>query len=251
MRFLFIFLLSITTKVFAINAYEPVAIDSRIKTFIYSENDIYNLKFRIGYQSIIEFSKDESIELISIGDPYPWKLTPIGTKLFLKPIEPGVKTNMTVETNKRVYLFEIESDLGANEESIDVMHVARFFYPSTTVDTIDSLGSSKSVNRTKDIIDQKKTSDTISNVNIMYSFVGRSNPSTPVEIFDDRDKTYIRFKTEPNYQNLRIFTFKEGKREVVKFKKTGDFIILNGVFSKMLIDYDGFKTEVYNDYLSL
>lgn len=251
MKFLFLLLFTlIHFRAFAINAYEPVAIDSRIKTFIYSENEIYNLKFRIGYNSIIEFSKDEAIETISLGDPYPWKLTPLDRRLFMKPIEPGVKTNMTVITNKRVYLFEIESDISSSIDSIDVVHVARFFYPVTTIDKLDNLGSTKSSSRVQDILDQKKMVDTGGAVNVMYSFAGKANVSTPIEIFDDKRRTYMRFKTDPNYRLLKIFSVQNKAQKAVQFKRTGDFIILEGVFKRLVIEYEGSKTEVYNDLLS-
>src|SRR5574343_413717 len=107
-----------------VKMYDPdaiVSLDSRIKTFLYNENEIFSLKFRIGYHSIIQFSGEEEIEVISVGDPYPWKMTPIDKKLFIEPIEPGVKTNMTVITNKRMYLFEIESDVTNSSDDADII----------------------------------------------------------------------------------------------------------------------------------
>lgn len=232
------------------NRYEPVAIDSRIKTFIYSENEIYNLKFRIGYNSIIEFSKDEAIETISLGDPYPWKITPLDRRLFMKPVEPGVKTNMTVITNKRVYLFEIESDISANRDSIDVVHVARFFYPSIA-DRIENPQALPSNNRLADIRTEKRTNDSIDNINMLYSFAGKSNASTPIEIFDDGKQTYLRFKKGVNYDAIAVSSVKGKKKTKLKLKKTGDFIVLDTVFAILLIEYNNAKTEVYNDLLEL
>ena len=46
---------------------KPVVSDSRIKTFVYNENDVYKLKTHYGYQSNIEFSRAESIETVSVG----------------------------------------------------------------------------------------------------------------------------------------------------------------------------------------
>ena len=40
--------------------------DSRIKTFIYSPNEVFQVKFMLNYQSIIELAKDEDLELISL-----------------------------------------------------------------------------------------------------------------------------------------------------------------------------------------
>ena len=102
-----------------------------VLTLVYSEeNEIFNLKFRLGYNSIIEFSQNEEIETISLGDPYPWKITPVDRRLFIKPIEAGVTTNMTVITNERVYLFEIEAELPpiSDESSNTYISVVKFYY---------------------------------------------------------------------------------------------------------------------------
>lgn len=246
---LFSIILTINNLSFA-QRYEPVAIDSRIKTFIYSENEIYNLKFRIGYQSIIEFSKDEAIETISLGDPYPWKLTPIERRLFIKPIEPGAQTNMTVMTNKRIYLFEIESEVSANVERADVVHVARFFYPNTNYDKVLDLNYTAPKNQLQAIVKDKATQGATNSINILYSFVGEANISTPIEIFDDKKRTYIRFKSGIDYDKLKI-NFSKSKTNLVdiKFKKTGDFIVLDGVYSRLTIKYSDKTTQVFNDIL--
>jgi type IV secretion system protein VirB9 len=236
----------------AIDDDAPVAIDSRIKTFIYSENDIYTLKFRLGYNSIIEFGEDESIETISLGDPYPWKITPIERRLFMKPIEPGVATNMTLITNKRMYLFEIQSDIATRVDSPDVIHLVRFFYPSVRIDRLDNAGNIKSSSRVKDILYQKGTNDSAGSINILYSFAGKANRSSPIEIFDDKRKTYLRFNKDMDYKKLKIFSPKSKIGKVkLDFRKTGDFIVLDGVFIKIIIEYGGSKTEIYNDILAI
>jgi type IV secretion system protein VirB9 len=55
----------------------PLTTDSRIRTIVYNSNEVFQLKFHYGFQSFIEFAPDEEIEIISLGEAYPWKLTPI------------------------------------------------------------------------------------------------------------------------------------------------------------------------------
>ena len=61
----------------------PVTTDSRIKTVVFNENEVIQLKFHYGFQSFIEFSDDEEIELISLGESFPWRVTPAGKRLFI------------------------------------------------------------------------------------------------------------------------------------------------------------------------
>ena len=79
-----LFLLLITFSFTAL-AEEEVALttDSRIRTIVYNPNEVFQLKFHYGFQSFIEFAPDEEIEIISLGEAYPWKITPIGKRLFI------------------------------------------------------------------------------------------------------------------------------------------------------------------------
>ncbi len=107
----------------------PITTDSRIKTYIYNPNEIYLLVLHFGYQSHIEFAKGEEIQTISLGDSYAWKMTPLDNRLFIKPLEKNMRTNMTIITNKRTYQFDIVSeDLEIGEEK-DLVYVIRFYYP--------------------------------------------------------------------------------------------------------------------------
>jgi len=107
----------------------PVTTDSRIRTLVYNPNEVYELKFYYNYQSFIEFSEDEEIEMISIGEAFAWRLTPSGKRLFIRPLEISAHTNMTIITNKRIYHFDIQSDEYSGRADEDLVYTIRFFYP--------------------------------------------------------------------------------------------------------------------------
>jgi type IV secretion system protein VirB9 len=116
---------------FAGNSYAdiPLATDRRIKTYVYNANEVYLLLIRSGFQSSVEFENSEEIKTISLGDSYSWNITPMGNRMFIKPLEDEVRTNMTVITNKRTYQFDVvsqESDDGLDQ---DISYVVRFYYP--------------------------------------------------------------------------------------------------------------------------
>lgn len=104
--------------------------DSRIKTYVYSPNNIYLLVLHYGFQSSIEFAQNEHIEFFTVGDSYAWKITPVGNnRLFIKPMKRDMRTNMTIITNKRTYQFDIVARELKNEEDKDLVYVVRFQYP--------------------------------------------------------------------------------------------------------------------------
>jgi len=107
----------------------PVTTDSRIKTLIYNKSEVFKLKFHYGYQSYIEFSKGEEIELISIGESYSWKLTPIGRRLFIRPLDLASHTNMTIITNKTNYEFDLRSGEYDGKSDEELVYIVRFYHP--------------------------------------------------------------------------------------------------------------------------
>ncbi|MCI5049713.1 MAG: TrbG/VirB9 family P-type conjugative transfer protein [Rickettsiales bacterium] len=108
----------------------PIVTDSRIKTFVYNESDVYSVLTHYGYQSNVEFGKHEEVMTVSVGDRIAWQIVPAGRRLFIKALEENAHTNMTVVTNKRAYQFDLRASgrvpLHPSEE---LVYVVRFFYP--------------------------------------------------------------------------------------------------------------------------
>jgi type IV secretion system protein VirB9 len=124
------FLLIITSSwSMAYNDDIPLTTDSRIKTYVYSPNDVYLLVLHYGFQSHIEFGKNENIETITLGDSYAWKITPLGNRLFIKPMERNIRTNMTIITNRRTYQFDLVAQELEDGDEKDLVYVVRFQYP--------------------------------------------------------------------------------------------------------------------------
>ncbi|MFN7038592.1 MAG: TrbG/VirB9 family P-type conjugative transfer protein [Alphaproteobacteria bacterium] len=104
--------------------------DNRIKTYVYNENEVFLLVIHYGFQSSIEFGLGEEIETLSVGDSYAWKITPVGRRMFIKPLEENIRTNMTIITNKRTYQFDVVSKVDEAKLDKDLAYVVRFYYPS-------------------------------------------------------------------------------------------------------------------------
>lgn len=107
-----------------------VTTDSRIKTLVFNENDVYKILTVYGYQANIEFSDREEISTISIGDRVGWQVVPSGHRLFIRAQEEGARTNMTVVTSKHAYQFDlVSSDDSELVPSEELSYVIRFYYP--------------------------------------------------------------------------------------------------------------------------
>src|SRR6478672_11124421 len=83
--------------------------DNRIRTQPYNPNEIVRIVGKTGIQSTIEFAADERIENVAVGDSSKWQITPNrrASLLFVKPLAARSRTNMTVVTDRRTYMFDL------------------------------------------------------------------------------------------------------------------------------------------------
>jgi type IV secretion system protein VirB9 len=95
----------------------------------YVPDQLVTLQGAPGYQFMIELAPDEHIENVAVGDSGAWQVTANkrGDRLFVKPVQAGVTTNMIVVTDARLYSFEL-TPLGGAQAGMP--YSVRFRYPS-------------------------------------------------------------------------------------------------------------------------
>jgi len=203
-------------------AQTPITTDSRIRTLVYNPNEVYELKFFYNYQSFIEFSGDEEIEMISIGEAFAWRLTPAGKRLFIRPLEIAAHTNMTIITNKRTYHFDIRSDEYSGKADEDLVYTIRFFYPQIgqplpippqlAVPNIAPRISNQPIPKLKieEIVrtptPQTRVDEPLPSIiernpegaelNFDYRVAGKSDDIMPLKVYDDGAETHLQFAND-------------------------------------------------------
>lgn len=216
----------------------PIALDSRIKTYIYSENEVFRLVIHYGYQTSIEFADGEEIQTISVGNNYAWQITPVGRRLFIKPLEENISTNMTILTNKRSYQFDIESRLLSYAADEELVYVVRFFFPEGDFDTTRSQIASV----------EAEPIPVVKPFNFNYTLTG-CDKLAPLKVFDDGTNTFFKF---PEGQSLPKFQVIKGNSAVECIpRRRGEYIILNTVASHFRLIFKGNQiVDVYNEKLA-
>ena len=104
------------------------AADNRIRSLAYDPDKIVQVIGKTGIQSTIQFDGDERIQNVAVGDSSKWQVTPNhgATLLFVKPLAARVRTNMTVVTDRRTYMF----DLVAGDKFSTPVYALKFSYPN-------------------------------------------------------------------------------------------------------------------------
>jgi type IV secretion system protein VirB9 len=109
---------------------QPGAGDPRIQGIDYAPEQVVTLQGTPGYELTVELSPDEQVENVALGDSGAWQVTANrrGDHLFIKALQSGVSTNMTVVTSVRLYNFELVPLSGPTG---DMPYTIRFRYPGT------------------------------------------------------------------------------------------------------------------------
>lgn len=246
LRFLFIpiccGILLVTQTAFALEVSRPLPTDPRIHIVTYNPNDVIKFTGYYEYQSSIVFGKNEVINTISMGTPTAWQVVPSGNRLFLKPIEKDATTNMTLITNKRVYLFElhareVDPDEGINDSNL--VFVTRFVYPNT--DSNDGGGVMFFGGHTSgpDLSHPEK-------YNFNYTISG-SDEIAPTRIFDDGEFTYFQFPRK----NAEIPAFfrvaSDGSESMINYRVQGNYIVMERVVSQLTLRKGNEVTCIFNE----
>jgi type IV secretion system protein VirB9 len=103
--------------------------DPHLQQIDYDAGAIVQLRGSPGYEMMVELSPDEQIQTVALGDSSAWQVSinKEGDRLFLKPAQGEVSTNMTVVTSVRVYNFDLASLAGP---SPDMPYTVQFRYPA-------------------------------------------------------------------------------------------------------------------------
>lgn len=153
--------------------------DPHLQTVEYNAGQIVQLRSAPGYQLMVELSPDEEVQSVALGDSAAWQVNvnKSGDRLFLKPAQGDVTTNMTVVTSVRVYSFDL---LAMSSASPDMPYTVQFTFPSPGLANQETrFGAASAALRRE------------SNYR-----VGGDRLLRPVSVTDDGQRTYIVWPKE-------------------------------------------------------
>lgn len=171
-------------------------------TFAYAPNQMYKIYCRVGFLTDIVLRKGEKVSFVGGGDTASWALDSStidgATHIYIKPTVDTSATNLIINTNKRSYHILLNTSQSYNpmvrwtygqEDKLEIMQKKE----------ADEKAITSSVNGSLD------------NLNFSYSINGPSGLK-PEMVFDDGEKTFIRFKSNPS-RIPTLFIKEMGKRE--------------------------------------
>lgn len=264
--------------------YDRLPVDGRIKLLAYDPSDIYTLPTRVGYQTNIEFSDREEVETISVGDRSFWQIIPSGSRLFIRPLQENVATNMTVITNRHSYQFDLRS-VDGKERSI--VYVARFTYPedeakkSRAIPYEDPFFSEPAARQApvapvlapapapaaKPVVLNRQDAPSPAmprpmlapppeaplppeaRRNYLYTYSGPQN-AAPYEMFDDGKTLYFRYPDPREPLPSAAIIGRDGRESAVPVRRQGEYFAVDALAPEILLRLRGERVFVYNETLT-
>jgi type IV secretion system protein VirB9 len=195
---------------------QPGGGDPRIQTIAYQADRVVQLQAAPGYLVTVEFGSDELIENIAVGDSAAWQVTPNrrGDYLFVKAVQGGVSTNMTVVTTARTYFFELVPMFGPTP---DMAYNLRFTYPGA---------------QSESVADEAPTAELAGR----YKLSG-TRSLRPSRISDDGRHTYIEWPRDRTLPAVYAID-PEGRESLVNGVMRDDLFVIDAVASRLVFRID-------------
>jgi len=240
---------------YAVQKPKPLPGDSRLQYYVYKPNEVFAYTGYFEIQSRIDLDPKEQIITISMGNAGGlWDIIPSGHRLFIKPKVFDATTNMTIITDKRIYYFELyaaKAEEGINDKKINF--AVKFIYADEATDATKrnkdgSFFELKYPEEPKPEVPNPLLFANLMNFN--YTIAGNKAIS-PLEIFDDGEFTYIKFK-DINADLPAIFeVMGDGSETLINFRKKEGYIIIEKVTSSFTLRLGAQIACIFNETMPL
>jgi type IV secretion system protein VirB9 len=201
--------------------------DSRIRTVLYSPDEVVRLYGFVGYHLDLEFASDESFLGLSAGDPEAVTYSAHENVLTLRPKAVSSQMNLTVSTTKHRYYFEYTIASHPSSRFADeVMYAVRFMYPANP-NLKESLTPEQRVARDLALAQRKRSR------NVDYWFCG-DNSIKPVAASDDGVHTRLTFAAKAELPAIFVNN-DDGSESLLNFNMDEGDVVIHRVAPRFIV----------------
>ena len=189
--------------------------DNSTVVFKYAPNQLYKIYCRAGYLTDLSLKKGETVTFVGGGDTSAWaveKTTVDGVPhIYIKPTVATNTTNLIITTNKRSYQL--------------ILNTSDWYNPMVTWTYGQEETSAINLRDEQSTI--SKINGNVESLNFNYKISGQSSVK-PVAIFDDGEKTFLRFDKIPK-RLPSLFIRNKGKIFMTNYKIRDNCYIVDTV----------------------
>ncbi|MBV9527526.1 MAG: P-type conjugative transfer protein TrbG [Sphingomonas sp.] len=202
--------------------------------FVYAPGGLYEVYASVGQVTDIVLQEGETLSdtgAVAAGDTVRWVIgeassgsgTGRRTHILVKPTDPGLRTNLVINTDKRTYHVELRSTPAIYMASVG------WSYPQDELIAVRArieAASAVAATQVQSGIDPVK-------LDFAYRLTGANPPWRPVQVFDDGAKTYLLFPDMIGQSELPpLFLIGDKKQaELVNYRVSGRYMVVDRLFS--------------------
>lgn len=196
----------------------------------WTEGGLYRLYTALEQVSTISLQPGEQLVSVAAGDTARWVIgdTTSGTgatrrtHILVKPSQSGIRTNLVITTDRRIYLVLVSSSRGP------AMTAMSWSYPQ------DELLALKAAAASLDAALPVAGDIAVDRLNFNYSISGDRPSWRPVRAFDDGVQVFIEFPSNlGSGEAPPLFAIgRGGKAELVNYRARGRYYVVDRLFAE-------------------
>jgi len=213
-----------------------------IQVWPFTDGALYQMYATPGRVTVISLQEGEELVTVAAGDTVRWIVgnTASGSgdalrvNVLVKPIRPGLKTNLVITTSRRTYLMELTSTEKTWMASVS------WDYPKDRMLALQRQAKAAQENAPVD------TGLSLENIRFRYAISGSNPPWKPLRAFDDGEKVYIQFPPGIAQGELPpLFVIgAQGDGQLVNYRFRSPYYIVDRLFGAAELRLGGEKGYV-------
>lgn len=213
-----------------------------VQVYPYTEGALYRLYAAPERITDIALQPGERITSVAAGDTVRWTVgdTASGsgeakrTHIFVKPFSAGLRTNLVITTDRRVYYVELAS------RATGAMAALSWTYPQ------DELIALRREQVAAAAAEPIASGLAVEKLNFNYTISGDKPAWRPVRAFDDGRQTYIEFAPSIAVGAAPpLFVIgDDGKAQLVNYRMAGRYYVVDRLFGAAELRLGGKKQKV-------
>jgi type IV secretion system protein VirB9 len=203
--------------------------DPRLRTILYSPDQVYRLPAVVGYEIDLQFEAGETFVGLGAGDIEGLAFRAQSNHLFIKPRAPNVHTNLTILTNRRIYHFDYRTlSPQSDPDEVDVVYALRFAYP--TPSPKPSPPAPVAAPTPQQLLSKPPA---LTQRNANYWYCG-SPELQPVAAWDDGVHTHLRFGARSELPAVFVRN-DDNSESLVNFTVVDDEVVIHRVVRRLIL----------------
>lgn len=213
-----------------------------IQVWPYSDGALYEVYTSPGRVTVIALQPGEDLVTVAAGDTVRWIVgdTASGSgpnrrvDVMVKPTRVGLKTNLVITTNRRIYLIELTSTESAWMASVS------WEYPRDELITLQT--QAQAANAAAPVA----SGIALDRLRFRYAITGDNPPWRPLRAFDDGKHVYIEFPPGIAQGELPpLFVIgPQGHGQLVNYRYDAPYYIVDRLFGAAELRLGGKKASV-------